>query len=98
MEIIIPKEYCNNFEKKAYLTFCGNNSVLLMNKEEKERYEDILNISKENIKKGIIRFFKANIIEVNFDNEVVYIPNRISELLRERDRVFRKKEIGLVIC
>lgn len=97
MKIQIPKEYCDNFKNTAYITFWRKNTLLVMNEAERDEYQVILDKSKVCIGDGTTRLFKAGIIEVDFDNEAIYIPEQLKKHLFEEKRLFERNEIGLVI-
>lgn len=97
MKIQIPKEYCKNFENMAYITFWGKNTLLVMNKAEMDEYKAILEQSKVCIGDGTTRLFKAGIVEVDFDNDAIYIPEGLNNYLSGEKRSFERNEIGLVI-
>lgn len=97
MKITIPDEYRDHFQEVLYLTRWKSPSLLLMNAEEKEKLEEILENSRVCAKDGVVRFFKASIIELDIENGAIDIPEGFSVRLEGDIRAFREEKLGIVV-
>jgi len=100
MKIIIPKEYIEHFQDgTAYITWWKKPALLLMNKEEKDGFQETLDKAWIHYKNGCERGISVPILELSIENGVidVPIPEDPKRRLRGENRVFKKVEAGVVL-
>lgn len=92
MKIELPAKYkCIFKEGDIFVSRWKDNSLILMNKQSKERLVKILREA-EKEKGGLgafARFKKAGIMEVEYKNGVVEIPEFLSGMLKGDQRSFK---------
>ncbi|NQV93350.1 hypothetical protein HQ403_02525 [Candidatus Kaiserbacteria bacterium] len=102
MKVSIPKEYLGHFQEDiAFLTWWKKPTLLLMNKDEKESFQ-------ETLEKGVwIRFAEGcewsplcmPIVELVIEDGIISIPTPEDprRRLRGKNRVFTSDRAGIVL-
>lgn len=94
MKIEIPEEYRERFARgKMYVSRWIDSAVLVLNEADSKALENALSTVQE----GISRFVRAGLIETDFDNGTIEIPEEISVRLQSDKRTFEPIEAGLLI-
>lgn len=100
MRINIPKEYIEHFqEKTVYITWWKKPTLLLMNKKEKEDFQNTLDEAWVHYEDGCERGISTPILELPIKNGVidVPIPEDPTRRLQGENRVFKKVKVGVTL-
>ncbi|MEA2112523.1 MAG: hypothetical protein U9P50_00930 [Patescibacteria group bacterium] len=100
MKLKLPEKYIKYFpDDIIYLSRHPNNKLLLMNKDNYKELGERLENKGINPKSGVVRFFKAGIVKVDFDKAggIVDIPEFLEGRLSKKERAYEDYNLGLVV-
>ena len=98
MKITIPEKYLEHFrDSNCYMCRWKGPSVLLMNEDDRNNLHKQLDGSQLKPVSGIVRFIKAGINEVDFDEGVIDIPEFLIKWLSKNELSYKEHDFGLII-
>ena len=100
MKITIPKEYIEHFrEGIVFLTYWKKPTLLLMNKDEKESFQETLSKAWIHYEEGCEKGISMLILELPIENGLIDIPTPEdpTRRLQGENRAFNRVKAGIAL-